>query len=426
MIVIREMTNKEGESAKISGNAIILKLLLALISCVVCVSITYIASRLGFFKGSEALPSSIYLASGFLLFSFGSVYNCIFQANMRLGLPALFSVVSRILSLSSLIILIYFFDAPLILIVFVFLIFGIPNVLMGMPEMLLLRRCSRRFMIPAFETDIPLCKKILKDALPLALSSFFIIIYTRIDQLMIKFWYSFADLAPYAVAVRLSDVALIIPHAFMTAVFPILSRFYQNSEDQFKNAYSHSFRFMLAVSIFMASIFTLYPDWLLTLFYSEEYRAGSASLVILSWALVFVFAGIVNNRILVSAGLQRYDLLFTGLSAVINVILNLFFIPHYGIEGAAVATLFAYGTGPFIGLFLEKTRDYSRAIFRSAARPLVSSIVTLILVYPIREHTITSGLIAAVIFFGLMLLLRGITKKDYAILQEIFRSKSRD
>ncbi|MBU1628283.1 flippase [bacterium] len=425
MIAIRDMTNNPDEASKIAGNAIIIKVLLAVLSCIICLSITFAASYMGFFSEGEALPSSIYLASIFLFLSFGSIYNCIFQAKMRLGFPALFSVISRILSLIAIMSLVYF-KAKLIYIIMTFFFFGIPNVMMGIPELVLLRGFSTRFIKPSMHFDIALCKRLLKDSIPLALSGFFIVIYTRIDQLMIKFWYSFSDLAMYSVAVRLSDVALIIPHSFMTAVFPFLARFYKESDEIFKETYDQSFRYMVAISIIIASIFTLYPERLLSIFYTDDYSSASTSLVILSWALVFVFAGIVNNRILVSAGLQNYDLLFTGLSALVNIILNFIFIPRYGIEGAALATFFAYGTGPIIGLFLQKTKSFSRGIFVSGLRPIIASLAGIYLVYSHRGNVVTSCLLFLFIFWGLMFLIGGITKNDFFILRKLFKSGDMD
>lgn len=423
VIVIREMTKYPENAPKIAGNAIILKLVLAAISSFLCLTSTYALTQMGYLKSGITLPVAIYLSSFFLLFSFGTIYNCIFQANMKLGLPAIFSVFSRILLLASIFVLVYFFDASLIFIIMAFLLFVIPNVMMGLPEILLLKRFSAQFVKPSFNFDKVLCMNILKSAIPLALSSFFIIIYTRIDQLMIKYWFSFSDLAPYSVAVRLSDVVLIIPHAFMTAVFPILSRFFQNSEDQFKSTYNQSFKYMISVGIFIAGIFSLYPERLLSLFYSEKYTSASTVLVILSWSLVFVFAGIVNNRILVSAGLQLYDLLFTGVSALVNIILNIILIPKFGIEGAAIATFIAYSTGPILGLFLRKTKQYSKAIFLFGLRPLTASIVAMFISNPFKNDIIISLPAYFVLFFTILYFTKGITNKDLTIFREVLSAK---
>jgi O-antigen/teichoic acid export membrane protein len=420
-IVIRDMTNNPNDAPKIAGNAIIIKIVLAALSFIFCLLLSFIGSLIGFFSEGLTLPASIYLASFFLFISFGSIYNCIFHANMKLGLPAFFTALSRLLSLTSIIILVYF-KAKLIYIILLFLLFGVPpNVMMGIPELMLFRKFSKRFIKPSMYLDIPFCKKLLKDSLPLALSGFFITVYTRIDQIMIPFWRSLPDLALYSVSVKLSEVALIIPNAFMAAVFPFLAKFFNETNDNFERTYNYSFRYMVSVSIFIASIFTLYPEKLLMFFYTDDYTSGATTLVILSWGLVFVFAGIVNSRILVSAGLQNYDLLFTGLSALVNIILNLYLIPKYGIEGAAIATFFAYATGPIIGLFLKKTKSFSRVIFLSGLKPITASLIASAAVFSFRNEIFISCSVFFVVFWGVMLLIGGITKKDFELLKGIFK-----
>jgi len=60
---------------------------------------------------------------------------------------------------------------------------------------------------------------------------------------------------------------------------------------------------------------------------------------------------------LVTENLQRYLFYITTLGAIMNVGCNLWFIPIYGIKGAAFATLMAQGTVSFVSLsFFSKTR----------------------------------------------------------------------
>jgi O-antigen/teichoic acid export membrane protein len=45
------------------------------------------------------------------------------------------------------------------------------------------------------------------------------------------------------------------------------------------------------------------------------------------------------------------------IGAVVNIVLNLFLIPLYGMTGAAIATLFSYSILPFGLLFLKQFRE---------------------------------------------------------------------
>ena len=60
------------------------------------------------------------------------------------------------------------------------------------------------------------------------------------------------------------------------------------------------------------------------------------------WGSIFVFLGVISGKWLVAEGLQVFSLYRVLLGAAINVVLNIFFIPEFGIHGAAYATLIAF------------------------------------------------------------------------------------
>jgi O-antigen/teichoic acid export membrane protein len=75
-----------------------------------------------------------------------------------------------------------------------------------------------------------------------------------------------------------------------------------------------------------------------------EDNAGTPVMAILAFAAVFNVVQIVSAALLVGIGRERamaYDMAF---AAAVKVGLNLFLMPHWGIAGAAVAAIAAYGT----------------------------------------------------------------------------------
>ncbi|EJL6615625.1 polysaccharide biosynthesis C-terminal domain-containing protein, partial [Vibrio cholerae] len=55
----------------------------------------------------------------------------------------------------------------------------------------------------------------------------------------------------------------------------------------------------------------------------------------------FVAINTLRSRMLIIKEMQKYILYLTVLGAIINIVMNLIFIPQYGAVGAAYATLFS-------------------------------------------------------------------------------------
>jgi O-antigen/teichoic acid export membrane protein len=63
--------------------------------------------------------------------------------------------------------------------------------------------------------------------------------------------------------------------------------------------------------------------------------------------LLFVALGVASSQYLIIEGLTQVSLQRTAIGAVVNVVLNVLWIPDYGAIGAAWATLISYGIATF-------------------------------------------------------------------------------
>jgi O-antigen/teichoic acid export membrane protein len=181
---------------------------------------------------------------------------------------------------------------------------------------------------------------------------------------------------------------------------------------------------LLAFIIPVAVIFTIFSDQLTLGFYGREFLSSSLALRILIWAEVFVFMGVVNNSILVSTNQQKLDPLFTGASAVINVILNVILIPRYSFVGAAIASLVSYSIGPIMGYFIPSTAAYSRSMLIFSLRPLLASLLMAYCINCTRNYFLISIFISPLIYFSGLYFLKGITYEDISIIKSIVLDKN--
>jgi O-antigen/teichoic acid export membrane protein len=211
-------------------------------------------------------------------------------------------------------------------------------------------------------------RKMLGDSWPLIMSGLVIMIYMRIDQIMIKEILGEKEVGIYTAAVRLSEVWYFIPMLITSSFFPSIVNAKKVSNELYLSRLQKIFTFLVWVSIFIACLATLLGHWIVIFFYGREYQEASQVLMIHTWGGVFVALGVASSSWYVSENLQRYAFYRTASGAVLNIVLNLVLIPKYGISGAAIATVIAQFMA---GLFFDLLTPRTRVIFVMKIKTLV-------------------------------------------------------
>jgi O-antigen/teichoic acid export membrane protein len=238
-------------------------------------------------------------------------------------------------------------------------------------------------------------------------------IYARVDQLMLYQMRGAQDVGYYAVAVKISEVFNIIPVAFMASIFPLFSRYFVRSAQTLNQAYRLTAKFLMALIIPIAAGATIFSGQIITLLYKDAFLPSAPAFVILMWSEVFIFAGVVNNRLLVSVNRQRIDFAYTATAAAANIALNIVLIPRYGILGASCATLAAYAAGPVMNCVLKSIRSYGIIMFGQMLKPILASGVMMVCLYYARTLTLAVGIcIGIVVYAACMVLIRGISWEE--------------
>jgi O-antigen/teichoic acid export membrane protein len=196
-------------------------------------------------------------------------------------------------------------------------------------------------LLPLSQFDFLVAKSLLKDSWPLILSGIVVMIYMRIDQIMIKEMLGEYEVGIYSAAVRLSEVWYFIPILVTSSLFPAIVNAKKISEALYLQRLQRLYTFMIWMAISIAIPMTFLNEWLIVLLYGEAYRAAGQVLEIHIWAGVFVFLGVGFGRYLITENMTKIYFYRTATGAFLNIILNYFLIPFYGISGAAISTLLA-------------------------------------------------------------------------------------
>lgn len=199
-----------------------------------------------------------------------------------------------------------------------------------------------KFVKPKILIDFNFWKITIKEAIPFGLTNIFIVIYYYIDTVMISIMVPDGNevVGWYNAAYRLILVLLFIPTVYITAVFPIMSKFHNTSKDSLKFIFEKSTKYMLILGIPIVVGVTLLADRIILLFFGSDYVPSIIALQILVWSFLFAALGGVFGYLLNATNKQMILTKIVGIGATLNIILNLILIPDYSYLGASVATDF--------------------------------------------------------------------------------------
>jgi PST family polysaccharide transporter len=208
--------------------------------------------------------------------------------------------------------------------------------------------------INAWKTQISRAKNLIKDSWPLILSGLTIMIYMRIDQIMLGQIMGNESVGIYSAAVKISEVWYFIPMTIVASVFPSIIEAKKQNETLYYDRLQKLYDIMVLVALTVAILMTFLSDWVVTLLFGKAYLEAGTVLSVHIWAGIFVFLGVASGKWFLIEGLQMFTFYRTLLGAVVNVGLNMLMIPKFGVIGAAYATVISYAVAAMFSDLLQK------------------------------------------------------------------------
>jgi O-antigen/teichoic acid export membrane protein len=182
-------------------------------------------------------------------------------------------------------------------------------------------------------------KKILEKSTPMMMSGIFLLLLNWTDILMLGRIESESQIGIYNVAFKIGYLALFFVVSMNVVIMPKVSElFHQNEFDKMRKVINKATQVVILLTIPLALIIILFSKFILSLF-GTSFIFGSKTLILITLGALFnamtgnvdQILNMTNNQKLVR------NIFFAGF--VLNVVLNLFLIPKYGIEGAALSSL---------------------------------------------------------------------------------------
>ena len=355
-IITRELVKFPEKTNKILGTSLVLRLAGASLIFLLINALSFVFSFENFissFLGISQSKEDMYLilvSSLMLFFTSFDVINFYFQAKVKSKFVVQVTIVAMILGAISKLVAIYL---QLDLIYFAVLI-SMEFLLMALGLLWIAKKEKLHFFDWKFDKKIAL--GLLKDSYPLMLSSAMVVLYMRTDQVMIKQMLGDFENGNYAMALRLSESWYFVPVIISASVFPAIINAKKKSKYLYSKRLQQLFDMLVLIGLVVAIATNLVADELM-LFIDENFSGGASVLKIHIWGGILVALGVSSGKWLLIENLTKIALWRTILGAILNIMLNWYLIPIYGINGAAWATVFSTLSVAYLfDLFHSKTR----------------------------------------------------------------------
>lgn len=340
-ILVRELVNHPEEKRQYMGTAFSLMLIAAILG------VGLIAGIVGLIESDPQTKLYILIISIGLIFQTFLVIDYGFQAQVKAKYSSVAKSIALILGAVIKIFLVIF-QADLLLFVFSY---AFDYVLIAI--LLLAMHLKKRQPSFLFVFNVQLIKPLLKSAWPMVMSAVAIILYMRIDQIMIKNMLDSEQLGLYAAMTRIYEGWIMIPVILSVSLLPAIVKSKSLSQTEYEKRMTLLFSLVFWISIAAAGITALFSEVIIKLTFGLEYMPASSVFVIIMWSASFAALGSVSLRYLVAENMEKKIVIRTVVALIVNVLLNLILIPVYGIEGAAIATLICIITANYLIDYLD-------------------------------------------------------------------------
>lgn len=187
--------------------------------------------------------------------------------------------------------------------------------------------------------DLGIASSMMRDAWPLLLAALAVLLYMRLDQILLRELVGERDLGLYAAAQQLSVVWYFIPMIVCSSAAPGLARLHAQSRTDYLVALRGLFSFCWALSLAVTLVIVAGADLFVGLLFGPDYADAAAVLRWHAMALVPVSLGIAQSLWITHERRTTLALYRTALGFAVSLCLNLILIPRYGAEGSAIAYL---------------------------------------------------------------------------------------
>lgn len=324
-IVVREISRTPEKTEEIVGNVMTLRLVLAVLVILAAIGISY------FLPYPPDVQIAIMIVGVSILFGLvNSSMVTVFQARLRMDYAVISDTLGRIVAFLA-VVVVAWLNLGFYAIVWTAAIGAFATLIVTY-------YFARKLVRVRFLRDYKVGKELLISSLPLGLAIAIHQIYFRADAFILSLYRPFNEVGIYSLAYKLLEIVLSFAGFFYNSVFPVISRYVAKADNRLVGAVQNSFDLLVAAAVPVVVGGFLTAPQLIHLAGGAEFAGAEVLFQILLFAAGFAFVSGLFGYTLIAKDRVNSLLFLNTFSLVVNVGLNMIFIPIYGALAAAVLT----------------------------------------------------------------------------------------
>jgi len=341
-LIVREVAREKEKAGVYLGTFSVFKMLLAVVVFLALVLISH-------FGGYDYNTEILVLVFGIytILLSYSTFFISFFRAFEKMEYETLIRSIEKVLLIALTVVFIYL-NRQLLDLAIPYLASSVIAAVLAFFFVL------RKISTPKVLFNKKFLMNTLKEALPFALTSIFVVIYFKTDTVMLSLMVGDRAVGIYNAAHNLIDgLIFLVPYPLSMALYPIMSRYAVNSIEKLRKIYTYGFLASLLLGLAGVLFVLKFKEEIILLVYGEEYVEAAKVLAVLVWTFLVICVSTISSTLLNAVNRQRIVTIGTAIGASLNVVFNYLLIPKYSYVGAAYATLITESVG--FGIYLYFT-----------------------------------------------------------------------
>lgn len=343
-IGIREASVSPEKKEKIFGSVLSLRIVISLAVFIGFILLVYLLPQFAGLRQPALIASFVIL---FLILR--TTAQAVLQVFLRLDL------VSFLETIASLVILLFlglFLVCRLKIDLFWLMIFwSFSALLSGLAGVCYAKKLIR-FKLNLNKHDLI---EVFKQASPLGIYLLVYAVYDRgVDSFFLKTFVDSKAVGLYGLAYKIHGNLIFGAAFLMNSLFPIISAL-KKDDGKLKLIFNRAFTVLLSLGLLILFFGLIFAPIIIRVISGEAYLSAINLLRILLFATLFSFLNHLNGFILIGLNDQKKLLKFSLFSLLLNLVLNMIFIPKYSYWAAAAVTVMTEGLlFVLTGIYLKK------------------------------------------------------------------------
>ena len=229
----------------------------------------------------------------------------------------------------------------------------------------------------------------------------------------------------YSPGYALGNIVMMFFAPFITILPATISKFYDKGEiTMVKTLLEYSMKYFLLMAIPAVVGLSLLSKPILTILSTPEIASNGYLVTpfVAFGALLMGISGIMSHTIIVKYNTKIIGIIWI-ITAIINLVLNIIFVPYYGILGAAAMTTLSYGVSFLLTTFYSLKHIKFGIDFRFILKSIFASILMSVIILTLYPRGVGGILIITVLstlVYALgILILKGISREEIQFLKKM-------